>query len=395
MSPSGGRGLERRWAFEAGSPVTACSPATTGRGLVAVGTRGGTCFVLDPKCGDLVQEVACTPAPAAVWDLKLVDANDDGGDELVTACLDGRVRVHSLDGQLLWEHKFGSSVGTVVAGDVTGDGETNLVAASLDRTLRVLSGKTGELVWGQVFSAGVGPVELLPGGVGKMVLAGGNDGTARAYSSAGELAWAHRVEGSGLGTPMVRFCVPWAPREPEGSTLLLLGADGAPLTLLDAAAGQSRGSLSGPEYPWTCAVACEGELALVGDYVFGGLADDQVQPESGVLVGLTLPLNEAWTLKLDELHAKGNHEGEGGAAGRCVEAIREVPKTGACAVGTSDGVLFLVDGPSGRVLDNLDLASMVNCLGVPSDGSLVAGTQGGLVAGVGLVPPRARDGLPS
>ena len=59
------------------------------------------------------------------------------------------------DSSLKWQHKADNMVTKIRLCDVTGDGRKEIIASSVDHSLRVLDAETGNFMWGQLFQTAI------------------------------------------------------------------------------------------------------------------------------------------------------------------------------------------------------------------------------------------------
>ncbi len=134
---------------------------------------------------------------SSLWHLKIYDIDDDGRYELIIGGMDGIVRIFkctlTYNLELLWTHKFNSSISGILIDDINNDNINELIIFSLDKTLRVLDPSNGKLIWGQVFEDGIGDAIVFlntKNSSKKEILACGNDGTIRIFNGTeGKLLW--------------------------------------------------------------------------------------------------------------------------------------------------------------------------------------------------------------
>lgn len=395
--------MEFTWKVALPAPVLAGTTIETAReyhgarhlGLFA--TREGHVAVLDAVTGRVLSTFSLPGDPAPVWTLQCDDVTGDGLPEVATGNAAGLVTVHALDGAVKWTHQCEGSVASLVLGAVSRRDAREVLVTSLDRTLRVLDMTDGALVWGQNFAAGAGPVTLVPdpdpdpepesGQACSWVVAGGNDGTLRAFDArAGTMAWF--VEFPRVaGTPMVRFCT-FLP-ETRG---VVVGADGTPVTLVNPATGDQLAVFDGPRYPWACEVArdARGDVhLLVVDYDFGQFLDAPPAENGGeksarttprgapMLWDLTRQLECRWRFRDPSLARPGNN----------IEALWTDGPGSLVFVGTSAGELAVLDLATGEVIDQAPAGAMVNVVvssSTPPEDLLylLVGTDAGVVLGV-------------
>ncbi|MFX1355775.1 MAG: FG-GAP-like repeat-containing protein [Promethearchaeota archaeon] len=132
-----------------------------------------------------------------IWCCKFFDIDDDGNYELLLGGLDGLLRVFKLNPdfslKFYWAHQFGSSISGFFIDDINNDGKVEIVAYSLDKSLRIINPVDGSLIWGQVFEEGIGEAILWRNSNNPKdieIIACGNDGTVRIFNANnGELIW--------------------------------------------------------------------------------------------------------------------------------------------------------------------------------------------------------------
>ncbi|MFX1354620.1 MAG: hypothetical protein ACFFGP_11705, partial [Promethearchaeota archaeon] len=158
-------------------------------------SRSGKIFLFSLD-GKLQFEAVCTD-DTPIWNLKIHDVNSDGEPELIIGGMDGILRVFQIlvpfSLTLLWEHKFDSSISGFLFEDINFDKNLELIAYSLDNSIRVLQASNGLLIWGQVFANGIEDACIWNDNKltnKKEIIACGNDGTIRVFeSSKGDLLW--------------------------------------------------------------------------------------------------------------------------------------------------------------------------------------------------------------
>lgn len=154
-------------------------------------TRTGMLLFLSLNGKIIHQEVISKDIP--IWHLKIFDIDNDGKSELILGGMDGLLRTFkcslTYDLESLWNHNFNASISGILIEDINNDNINEVIAFSLDKTIRVLNSLNGNLIWGQVFQDGIGDVTIFINDK-KIILAGGNDGTIRTFNGAnGKLLW--------------------------------------------------------------------------------------------------------------------------------------------------------------------------------------------------------------
>ncbi len=186
------------WNFKYNTPILGIEVADiNGNGQIEIiaYTKNGILLFISLNGKLLHKEIISKDS--SLWHLKLYDIDDDGRYELILGGMDGILRIFkcnlTYNLELLWTHKFNSSISGILIEDINGDNINELIIFSLDKTLRVLNPSDGKLVWGQVFENGVGDAIIFlsdNNSAKKEILACGNDGTIRIFDGKdGKLLW--------------------------------------------------------------------------------------------------------------------------------------------------------------------------------------------------------------
>jgi outer membrane protein assembly factor BamB len=104
-------------------------------------------------------------------------------DYIVTGMDDGVVYAHNLSGDLMWNHRVGSQVGSMV-------GAENITIGSADGQLIHFSGE-GDVIFKRNLTDSIVSVES----IGDYILAGTRDNKVHLYNSMGGLRWYYGTEG--------------------------------------------------------------------------------------------------------------------------------------------------------------------------------------------------------
>ena len=186
------------WNFKYNTPILGIEVADiNGNGQIEIiaYTKNGILLFISLNGKLLHKEVISKDSP--LLHLKIYDIDDDGRYELILGGMDGILRIFkcnlTYNLELLWTHKFNSSISGILIEDINGDTINELIIFSLDKTLRVLNPSDGKLVWGQVFENGIGDAIIFlrdKNSAKKEILACGNDGTIRIFDGKdGKLLW--------------------------------------------------------------------------------------------------------------------------------------------------------------------------------------------------------------
>ena len=186
------------WNFKYNAPILGIELAdinANGQIEIIAYTKNGILLFISLNGKLLHKEVISKDSP--LLHLKIYDIDDDGRYELILGGMDGILRIFkcnlTYNLELLWTHKFNSSISGILIEDINGDTINELIIFSLDKTLRVLNPSDGKLVWGQVFENGIGDAIIFlrdKNSAKKEILACGNDGTIRIFDGKdGKLLW--------------------------------------------------------------------------------------------------------------------------------------------------------------------------------------------------------------
>ena len=124
-------------------------------------TKSGKIMVFSID-GELLLEEEISPN-IPLWNVKISDIDNDGNNEIIIAGLDGLLRVFKnkkFSLKPLWAHQFGASISGFIYADVNNDSVEEILAYSIDKSLRCLNSADGSLIWGQLFGDGIGDVTL-------------------------------------------------------------------------------------------------------------------------------------------------------------------------------------------------------------------------------------------
>ncbi len=103
-------------------------------------------FLVEGDTGDIIWTYDEPPATHTTYSTDIGDVTGDGDNEVVFANEDNDVYVLDKDGNELWTYTTGGDARTVEIADVTGDENNEIIAGSEDTRLYVLGGED-EVVW--------------------------------------------------------------------------------------------------------------------------------------------------------------------------------------------------------------------------------------------------------
>jgi outer membrane protein assembly factor BamB/AAA+ ATPase superfamily predicted ATPase len=133
-------------------------------------------------------------APQGIYTIMASDINGDGETEIIAGAVDDNVYAYRSDGTLIWKYKTRDRVRALVVEDIDKDGHKEIVVGSEDRTIHVLN-DAGTLEWRyytphRVLDLSVADVN----GDGNVeVFLGCGDGTVYVLNAQGEDLWRYTV----------------------------------------------------------------------------------------------------------------------------------------------------------------------------------------------------------
>jgi len=263
--------------------------------------------------------------------------------------LDGCIRLFlwtsSNKLEKIWTHQFTSSISGIILEDINNNGQKEIIAYSLDKTLRVLNSSNGNLIWGQIFEDGISDAVILSNQKDlnqKEIIACGNYGTARSFNlKNGELQWFKRYSNK-------MRCI---------STLSLMdgiviaaGGDDKTLHIIRTQDLKDVKSIAFNDYVWKLQSFSNNEnyKLIISTYSFDYL-NDITSLESFMftskLVCIDTYMDILWEIN-----------------GINVESLEifECEKIIYILVGTTKGMILLVDGSSGKILAEIKKNSCLN-----------------------------------
>lgn len=316
---------------------------------IIVFTKKGNLLILSNDGNLILSEKITENKP--IWKIKLFDIDNDGKLEIIFACMDGILRVYKLKDPLMlefyWSHKFSSSISGILTNDINNNGYSEVIAYSLDKSLRILDPKNGNLIWGQVFSDGIEDAIILGANNSKslqQIIACGNDGTIRSFSSNnGDLLWFKRFSNK------VRFINYINSKK---GILIVCGGDDKQLHFIDNQSHNEIASLEFDDYVWKCISfpSLVNNAILVSSYSFDYL--EQSKPLQNIV----------FTSKL--LYIDQNLETIWELPNKNIEVIHRFrAKTHRLiAIGTTQGEFLILDEKSGTIKYSINHNSCVNAI---------------------------------
>ncbi len=136
------------------------------------------------------------PTDEVVWDMAAGDIDGDGESELVAGSQDKNVCLLTSGGDLVWRYAARAAIYTVALADLEGDGQGEVIAGSDDNDIYALDSR-GRLLWRYTTGSRVTEVlaQDLDGDGTQEILAGSWDGYLYLLDGHGELRWRRALGG--------------------------------------------------------------------------------------------------------------------------------------------------------------------------------------------------------
>jgi WD40 repeat protein len=344
--------LKKKWTFKYDEPILGAklsSPKKEQTKKLFLSTKSGKILAFDLNGKLLIEEEITENSP--IWNIEICDLNNDGIEELILGGMDGLLRMFQISSQTtlepLWAHQFGSSVSGFRIEDVTNDRCLEIIAYSLDKSLRILSNNDGSLVWGQLFEDGIEDAKIWTDRKNsdkREVLACGNDGTIRIFEAInGNLLWFKRF------SDKVRF-IDYI--NSDKGILIICGGDDKQLHFINKESQEEIKTIEFDDYVWKCLSFPSSikDALLVSSYSFEYL--DHSKPIQKInftskLLYVDQNLNIKWELQ-----------------NKNVEAILRFQVAGQSfiAIGTTKGQLLILDEKNGTIRFSINHNSCVNAI---------------------------------
>lgn len=344
--------LEKEWSFsykESLLGVKFFKSIKNQKKMLFAHTKSGYLLVLNLKGNLIFDDQISENSP--IWNLEICDVNNDGIEELILGGMDGLLRGFQISTPIalnpLWTHQFGSSVSGIRISDINNDERFEIIAYSLDKSLRVLNGNDGSLVWGQLFEDGIEDAKIWADSYDntkKEVLACGNDGTIRMFEAqSGRLLWFKRF------SDKIRF-IDYI--NSNKGTFIICGGDDKKLHFIDRETHEEIKTIQFENYVWK-GLSFPTSLhssVLISSYSFDYL--ESSQPIQGTtfsskLICIDSNLEIVWELpnkNIEDIHPfQTNHKNF-------------------IAVGTTQGELLILDENNGSVRFIIKYSSCVNAI---------------------------------
>ena len=349
------------WSFKINAPILGMEIGDingNGQNEIFAFTKTGTILILSLE-GELLSKKEITEK-SSIWCAKITDLNKNGENEIILGGLDGLLRIFRSDNSYslkpLWAHQFGASIGGVLTGDITNGGIQEIIAFSLDKSIRVLNQKDGRLVWGQVFEDGIGDAMIWEDDKDRKnieVAACGNDGTLRIFNGKnGELLWHKRFSNK-------MRCI--GRLNSEFGSILTCGGDDKLLHLIDKNTREEAKCLEFEDYVWKSLAIpnAQYDKILVSTYSFAYF-DESIQMDkiefSSKVTCIDNNLGVSWEIK-----------------GKNVECLNVLEKKGNsfALIGTTPGEILMIDNRTGEIIIENKKSSCINMVQVLSNENVI------------------------
>ena len=349
------------WNFKYNTPILGIEIADiNGNGQIEIiaYTKNGILLFISLNGNLLHKEIISKDS--SLWHLKIYDIDDDGRYELILGGMDGILRIFKCNLtyklELLWTHKFNSSISGILIEDINEDNINELIIFSLDKTLRVLNPSDGKLVWGQVFENGVGDAIIFlsdRNSAKKEILACGNDGTIRIFDGKdGKLLWFKKY------SEKIRTITYM--NTPKGP-IVICGGDDKKLHIINKITQNEIKTKEFNDYVWKCI-----------SYPFPILNKILVSSYSFAYFDESIPIADfEFTSKLVCLNEHFNTKWE--LKGYNVEYLKAIKSYSRVLilVGTTKGELIIINEQTGTMISKIINNSCVNMIQLLIDSGLL------------------------
>ena len=312
-------------------------------------SKSGKILILSMK-GELISVLEIAK-DSSIWDGKICDIDRDNKNEVVFSGLDGLLRVFkcspSYELKPFWAHQFGASISGFLFEDINNNNIEEIIAYSIDKSLRALNPINGSLIWGQIFEDGIGDAIIYRDSGDlrtKEVIACGNDGSIRVFKGKdGDLVWFKRFKDK------VRFVSIFKSKNRE---LVVCGGDDKKLHLIDKLTQEEIKSIQFNDYVWKCFSfnLNDENYLLVSTYSFEYL-DESFNIEDIEFSSKLMCLNQKLEIKWELAHI--NTE--------CLIQAK-IGSNSYIVLGTTKGKLLIIDEDSGKIITKIQKKSCLNDL---------------------------------
>jgi len=342
--------INEMWTYTHESPILSLDIGNINENeeieLIAT-TKNGDLLIFSLEGTLIHREIISENQP--IWHSKLFDMDGNGNNKIILGGLDGYIRLFKWTSsnklKKIWTHQFTSSISGIILEDINNNGQKEIIAYSLDKTLRILNSSDGNLIWGQIFEDGIGDAVILSNQKDlnqKEIIACGNDGTVRSFNlKNGELQWFKRYSNK-------MRCI--STLSLMDGFIIAVGGDDKILHFIRSQDLKEVKSIAFDDYVWKLqSFSINGNYKLViSTYSFDYL-NDTTSLESFMFTSKLICIDTYMDI-LWEIN------------GINVESldIFEYEKIIYILVGTTKGMILLVDGLSGKIIIEIKKNSCSN-----------------------------------
>jgi WD40 repeat protein len=340
--------VNKLWSYNYNDPILGFQIAdinNNGQVEIITHNKTGNVFFISLDGHLLYKELISKDKP--IWHLKVFDIDDDGEKQLIFGGMDGILRTFNCNLtynlQTIWIHRFNSSISGILIEDINNDNIYELIAFSLDNTIRVLNPYNGDLIWGQVFQNGIGDAIIFINDK-KLIIGAGNDGTIRIFNGLnGNLQWFKKF------SDKIR-CVCFLNSVKGG--VILCGGDDKKLHFINEETQNEFKTNEFGNYVWKCKSypSQNPTKAIISTYSFDYF-DDSISIENIKFSSKITCINEYLECKWEII----------GFNTECLYII-ELPNDILICVGTTKGELIIIEEKTGRILFNEIYSSCLNSI---------------------------------
>jgi len=344
--------VKERWDFLNGESILGIEIGdvnNNGQTEIIAFSKSGKILILSIE-GKLISELEISEN-SSIWQAKICDIDRDDKNEVILGGLDGLLRVFkcnpSYELKPFWAHQFGASISGFLFEDINNDNIDEIIAYSIDKSLRVLNPINGSLIWGQIFEEGIGDAIIYRDSADfrtKEVIACGNDGSIRVFKGKdGDLVWFKRFKDK------IR-CV--SIFKSKNRDLVVCGGDDKKLHLIDKLTQEEIKSIQFDDYVWKCFsfLYNDENYLLVSSYSFEYF-DKSFKIEDIEFSSKLTCLNQKLEIKWEITHI--NTE--------CLIQTK-IGSNAYIILGTTKGKLLIIDEVSGKIITKIQKKSCLNDL---------------------------------
>jgi len=342
--------IKEQWDFHSNEPILGIEIGdvnNNGQNEIIAFSKSGRLLIISIS-GKKITELEISEN-SSIWQAKICDIDRDNKNEVILGGLDGLLRTFKCDTSYelkpFWAHQFGASISGFLYADVNVDGIEEIIAYSIDKSIRCLNSLDGSLLWGQLFEDGIGDVIVWQNSLNPLtleIIACGNDGTIRSFKGDnGELIWFKRFKDK------IR-CV--SGLKSDNKEIIICGGDDKKIHIIDKNTHEDLKSFQFDDFVWKCAsFTLEKESNLfVSTYSFS-FFDDSIKVQdiefSSKILCLNSELEKKWEIENINLE--------------CFLQT-EIFSNKYLIIGTTKGNILILEAGSGKIVAEINKNSCVN-----------------------------------